>query len=63
MGNDYTELNHALHENEGADYAFIDGSDRFLVGYACMGVPGQPYNLWAVTVEGRAKFALGTANP
>ena len=63
MGNDWTELNHTLHENEGADYAFIDGSDRFLKGYTCMGVPGQPYNLWAVTAEGRTNFALGTASP
>lgn len=58
-GNDFTELNHTLHENEGADYAFVDGSARYMKGYLCMG-QGQPFNLWAVTVEGRTNFALGS---
>ena len=62
LGNDYTELNQSMHQSEGSDYAFIDGSDRFLKAYYDMGQPPAPhFNLWAVTVEGRTNLALGSA--
>lgn len=61
VGNDYSELNQNVHL-EGSDYAFADGSARFLRAYFSMGhPPAQPYNLWAVTAEGRTNFALGSA--
>jgi len=60
LGNDYTELNQTMHL-EGSDYAFADGSARFLKAYIDMGsLPGH-YNLWAVTTEGRTNYALGSA--
>ncbi len=62
LGNDYTELNQIVHMMEGSDYAFTDGSDRFLKQYIDMGQPPkQPYNLWAVTLPNRIKFAVGSA--
>ncbi len=61
-GNDYSELNQTVHLT-GSDYAFADGSDRFLKAFYSMGhPPAQPYNLWAVTATGRVNFALGSAN-
>jgi hypothetical protein len=61
LGNDYTELNQIVHNNSGSDYAFTDGSDRFLKKYVDMGVPPAPYNLWAVTATNRVHFALASA--
>jgi len=57
VGNDYTELNQAMHSN-GSDYAFTDCNVRFLKdGFSV----SHPYNLWAVTVEGRTNFMWGSA--
>jgi len=61
LGNDWTELNQTVHMAEGSDYAFSDGSDRFLKKFLDMGGAPQHYNLWAVTTEGRTNFALGSA--
>jgi hypothetical protein len=61
LGNDYTELNQTMHIAEGSDYAFTDGSDRFLKSYLDMGATPEHYNLWAVTTEGRTNFAFGSA--
>jgi hypothetical protein len=61
LGNDYTELNQTVHLAVGSDYAFIDGSDRFLKAFVDMGLPPQPYNLWAVSAANRTRFALGSA--
>ena len=47
-GNEFTVLDQSRHAG-GADYAFADGSARFLRFGQCL----RPVNLWGVTPEGR----------
>jgi prepilin-type N-terminal cleavage/methylation domain-containing protein/prepilin-type processing-associated H-X9-DG protein len=55
-GNDFDQLNQALHSNGlGSNYSFADGSVRFLQAWLDV---GPAMNLWAVTDAGRTNFAF-----
>ena len=55
-GNDYEELNQALHSaGAGSDYAFGDNSVRFIKVWKSV---GPQINLWAVTDAGRTNYAF-----
>ena len=55
-GNDYEELNQALHSaGAGADYAFGDNSVRFIKLWKSV---GPQINLWGVTEAGRTNYAF-----
>jgi hypothetical protein len=53
-GNDFTEVEHARHSGlksaGGSDYAFADGSTRYLRYFQDV----SPLNLWAVTDKWRS---------
>jgi hypothetical protein len=53
-GNDYTELNQAVHNN-GSDYCFGDDSARMLPEYYSM---GRPVNMWAILPGPRVSNAV-----
>ena len=56
IGNDFGELEQARHSSgAGGNYAFIDGSARFLKVWRSL---GPVYNLWAVTEDGRTNNAV-----
>jgi len=55
-GNDYGELNQALHLSTASNYAFVDGSVRSVKLWKSVG-PAE--NLWAVTEEARKTYAFG----
>jgi len=55
-GNDYEELNQALHSaGAGSDYAFGDNSVRFIKVWKSV---GPQINQWAVTDAGRTNYAF-----
>lgn len=54
-GNDYQELEQAMHSGIGSNYAFADGGVRFLKLWKSV---GPEFNLWAVTEEGRRNYAF-----
>ena len=54
-GNDYDELEQARHGGLGSNYAFVDGSVRFLRLWRSV---GPQFNLWAVTEVGRTNYAF-----
>jgi len=55
-GDGYDQLNQNLHANRaGSNYAFADGSVRFLTAWSPV---GPVYNLWAVTPAARTNYAV-----
>jgi prepilin-type N-terminal cleavage/methylation domain-containing protein/prepilin-type processing-associated H-X9-DG protein len=55
-GNDFDQLNQALHSNHlGSNYSFADGSVRFLQAWTDV---GPAFNLWGVTDAGRTNYAF-----
>jgi prepilin-type N-terminal cleavage/methylation domain-containing protein len=57
-GNDYTELNQAMHIN-GSDYAMADNSARLVKAYQTM---GPSINMWAVLASARISYAYTMTN-
>ena len=55
-GNDFEELNQSRHNGAGSNFAFADGSVRFLRLWRSV---GPKLNLWAVTDAGRTNYAFG----
>lgn len=54
-GNDYEELEQARHGGLGSNYAFVDGSVRFIRLWRSV---GPQFNLWAITEVGRTNYAF-----